>query len=329
MDTVAKTAEIVQPSNVVAMQRSWIDSLAAEELALTARAESSLVERLQQMENGAVIFAKRAEMLDVCHTAAIRRTRPEDWILFRDRQGTESAMLSASGADLVAELYGIVVQNIRPMNDRGEFAPERIKREHGDAYGYRAWFDAFSRFNGRSIQGQECTRWSDEDFTGRSVSAAGALTLKPSEAIAALDSDLRASVQRLILTKAVRILCGMTRVPIADLRAAWQGTEKAVDKCKKGSGYGSGSERAADTVTDTDVVAKRDALGNEILRRVGGDKEAASVLLRECTATDKFKGWDSIARITAQWQIDAAWKKLRAHGTFGDAMQSDTNGGAA
>ena len=327
MDTVAKTAEIVQPSNVVAMQRSWIDSLAQEEMTLTARAEGSLVERLQAMENGAVIFAKRAEMLDLCHTAAIRRTRPEDWVLFKDRQGTESAMLTASGADLIAELYGIVVQNIRPMNDRGEFAPEKVKREHADIYGYRAWFDAFSRFNGRSIQGQECTRWSDEDFTGRSVSAAGQLTMKPSEAIAALDSDLRASVQRLILTKAVRVLCGMTRVPIADLRAAWQSSDKSPDKCRKGSGYGSGSERAASALTSDEVKSLRENLRDDILRCCGGDAAEARKLLVEITKGKDFTGFDSVEKMTKDWQVENAVAKLKKHPKF--APQSDTNGGAA
>lgn len=324
MDTVAKTGEVVQPSNVVTMQRSWIDALSDEENTLTKRAEDSFVEALQKLDNGVALFERRAEVMTKCYQAALKRTRPEDWVLFKDRQGNERAMLTGSGADAVSELYGIVVLNIRPLNERGEFAPQKILRD-GDPtiYGYRAWCDAFSRFNGRAIQAVECTRWSDEDFTGRSVDAAGKLTKDPKEKAAALDSDLRVAVQKLLYTKPARILANMTRVPVSELRSAGL----AVERCTQGGGYGKSDERAASALTSDEVKALREKLREEILRCCGGDAAEARDLLAEITKGKDFAGHKSVERMTQDWQVENAMAKLKKHPKF--LPQSDTNGGAA
>ena len=296
------------------------------ELAMTQQAElvaKSLMERLASIPDGAQIFKRRAEMIEACYTAALRRTRPQDWVLFKDQSGSVNAMLTASGAPLVAELYGIVIQAVRPVDDRGMFAPERIDYENG-AYAYRGACDCWSRFNGRSLQGLEAARRSDEDFTGRSVDADGHLVKgrRPEDG-EALDSDLRSAVLTALQTKAVRVLAGMTRVPVAELAAAWKGTDKKTEDCRKGSGFGSSSERGAEGVTDSDVRAEAKKLGDEIMRRVGGDQVAAKQLLVELTENPKkdFRGFDSIARMTKAWQIEEAWKRLRAHKVFGDQRE--------
>lgn len=295
---------------------------AEQEFALTTRVEQSIIERLEGMAEATAIFERRAELLTVCHAAAIKRTRPDDWVINKDRDGNAIAMLRGSGADLIAELYGVCIERIYPLDARGQFAPERVSRQTGTAYGYRCWFDAFSRFNGRAVHAVECTRWSDEDFTGRKIDGAGALVRRPGDDATTLDSDLRAAVQRLAMTKAVRILCGMSRVPLSELETAWKGTAKSTGQAASGHGGGSAAERTATKVAEVGIEEAREKLGDELLRRVGGDKAAAAALLKECTASDTFKGWDTIARITQKWQVEAAWKKLRAHDMFGDAQQN-------
>lgn len=315
-----ETAQGVQLDDVLAETK--------QELDITQRAEQSLLDQLQKVENAAAVFKRRAELIETCYLAAIRRTRPQDWVLFRDAQGSETGMLCASGANLVAEVYGIAVQNLRPQDENGNFKPDRIE-SGGGAYALRGTCDAWSRVNGLAVHGLEGARRSDEDFTGRGVTGEGGLTTKKSDKTGALDSDLRSSVLTLLRTKAVRVLCGMTRVPTADLERAWKGAGKQTAACRKGHGFGSGSERGAQSVTPEAVAGDAKKLGQEILRRVGGDKADAAKLLKEITskkASGKgkaFAGFDTIARLTADWQIQNAYRKLAQHPVFGDARQQD------
>lgn len=285
--------------------------LADHESALTTRVEQSLVERLSAMEDAVTIFARRAELLTACHRAALARTSGSDWVLMRDPQGIETAMLRASGADKIAELYGVVIDRIYPLDDRGIFAPEKVVRATGNAFGYRCWVDAHSRFSGRAILGLECTRWSDEDFAGRKTSD-GVIVRRPDQSAIALESDLRSSTHRLAMTKAVRVLCGMSRVPVADLRAAGVDLASAAG----GHGHGSSAERTATALTDDAVKQLRETLRAEILACVGGDQAEARALLKEITAGKDFAGFDSIDRMTKDWQVENAVKKLHAHPRF-------------
>jgi hypothetical protein len=116
----------------------------------------------------------------------------------------------------------------------------------------------------------------------------------------------------------------MSRIPKAQLAKAWEGTGKNVEDCAKGHGYGTGSERGAKGVADADVPEQREKLRKEILSAVGGDNSAAKDLLREITSNPEknFKGFDSVDRLTKGWQVEQAFRKLRAHPTFGEAAGS-------
>lgn len=298
------------------------------EMSLTARAEHSLVERLQRLEDAAVIFKRRNELMETCYLSAIRRTRPQDWIL--SGAGPEATgMLGASGGDLVAETYGIVIQNIRPLDDAGCFAPQRVVTG-GSAYGYRAWCDAWSRVNGRSMEAIEAFRRSDEEFTGRGVDKDDGITVKSAEKEGALDSDLRSSVLTLLRTKAVRILCGMTRVPVSDLERAWKDTSKLTADCRKGHGFGSSAGRQAGAVAETGVREGAEELWKEILRRCNGEANAAKLVLKDLTsypakkdAAGKeiyraFAGVESWEQITKVKGLSIAREKLKSHPMAGD-----------
>jgi hypothetical protein len=295
-----------------------IDQAIEAELVLGERAERPLIDQLAKLENADVLFERRAKMIESFYMTAIRRTRPEDWILFKDKQGNINAMLAASGAELVAEVYGIRVFNIRPMDGRGMFAPDRVELA-GGAYELRGACDAFSRVNGREIFGLEISRRSDEQFTGRSVNDEGKFDFQGKTAN---PSDLRSAVLTGLRTKTVRVLCGMTRVPPSDLEKAWTTAGKDWHNCRKGSGFGTSSERKSEDLSSEDQKTEQKKLGDEILRRVGGDTGAAKKLCLEITANPpKFAGFESVARVTQGWQLEQAWKNLRAHKVFGDQNQ--------
>ncbi len=303
--------------------------VSAEETAIARRVEDSFLRRMESIENAEVLFERRTLLLESAHRVAIRRTRPEDWVLFKDRSGAETAMLTASGADLVADVFGIQIANIRPLDTRGVFSPEKEPNPgKPGTYTLRAWCDARSSMTGREVLSLEASRRSDEDFTGRSVDADGALVTR---GVGALESDLRAAVQTLLRTKAVRVLCGMTRVPVSDLAAAWKDTPKDVSKCRRGSGYGSGQQRTAETVAEEGVPAKAEALWKRILQAVGGDIDAAGQVLREITAypagenskTGKkwnaFAGVKSYSELTTSRYVENAERKLKEHPLFNRA----------
>jgi hypothetical protein len=301
-----------------------IEVLPAEEIereeALAVRAEKSLLQRLENLENAEQIIQKRTELIEALRISALRRTRPQDWVLSKDKQGNETGMLTASGAQLVAEVYGVRVHNVRPLGQHQEFQPEKIEMPNG-VFIIRAWCDAVSEVNGRWAYGLEASRRSDEDFTGRSVDESGVFKFSTGKAY---EQDLRSAVFTLMLTKAVRILCGMTRVPPAELTLAWKGTAKSVAECRRGHGYGSSQERTAGSVAEGGVKEKAVELGNEILRRVGGDTDAASSLLLEITQNKEGKfGKKSIAEFTKLEQVEWATNKLKKHAMFGDEKQRE------
>lgn len=306
------------PTTIERVIEATIDRMIESELAITNRSETSLLEQLSKLENAEALFQRRAALMESFYMTALKRTRPQDWILFKDKQGNVNAMLAASGAELVAEVYGIRISNIRPLDGRGMFAPERVEIT-GGAYELRGACDAYSRVNGREAFGLEMSRRSDEQFTGRAVNEDGKFDFQGKSANPA---DLRSSVLTGLRTKTVRVLCGMTRVPPGDLEKAWTGTPKKVDDCRKGSGFGTGNERRSEAVSDEELKPKKAALRDAILRAVGGDTAAAKSLCKEITSNPpKFGGFETVDRLTEGWQVDNAMAKLKAHPTFGTAAQ--------
>lgn len=289
-----------------------------EETALVRQAQAqdgSLADQLANMENGLALFERRTELLGQIRRAAIRSTNPRDWVLFRDKDGSVWGHLADSGAEKIAELYGVEITNVRPQRD-GLFAPLRNLLGNG-VVELRAQCDALCHFNGRALSFESSIR-STEDFTGRKVDDAGGITTSPDAP--ALEADLRQSLWTRLRAKAIRVLTGMAQVPVEELEQAWEGTRKSSAQCRKGHGFGSGKERAGQKVAEEGVPAAAAKLADEILRRVGGDEDAARKLLREITANPEknFKGFDSAKRLTQAWQVDGAWKRLREHPTFGD-----------
>lgn len=289
-------------------------ALAMTDQAMAAVASGGgLVDQLQTLEGAAIIFDTRCRLLETCRVSAIKATQPEDWVLSKAKDGSEMGMLKASGANVVAQYWGIEIYNVRPLGPRGEFAPEEVVTAEGRTL--RAWCDARSNVTGQQRSNIEASRSSTESFVGRPANYPSGDSWHGDLVAGA---DLRASVYTLLLSKATRVLAGLARVPKAQLALAWEGSSKTVDRCTLGSGYGSSTERTAAKVSTADA-ATRDELWAEILRRTGGDVNDAKKVLKDITGNPpKFAGFDQIERLTQDWQIEKAAKALSVHPIFGD-----------
>lgn len=320
--TTTKTEPII-PEIVVAEQ---------EALAVQAR-EDTLLEQMQRLERGVEVIARRAELLTTLRKAAIALTSPTDWILFKDPQGAEVAMLAASGATKLDALLGLSLHPVGWPHVQ-EFTVEKISGESG-VFSMRMKGVARSHTTGVEHE-IIAERRSDEDFTGRQVDAAGKLAFRTGEA---LESDLRASVYQLLHTKAVRMVGGLVRVARQELEDCWKGSGKKTEQCRFGHGYGSSQERGAQRVAEEGVGEKAKALWDDILRRTGGDESAAHQVLKEITSYEAYKkrdgtqvkgyaGADSWQRITKENGLRIAREKLAKHAVFGDHAQQEREPGS-
>lgn len=274
----------------------------------------SLIEKLSRGKDALERFKVRSDLMDGLYMVAIGRTRPEDWILSRDQAQNVTAMIASSGARLVAEVYEIELSNLRPLDENGMFDP--VVRDMGNGvFSLRGGCDAESKANGRK-QPIEMERRSDEDFTGRTVDAEGAFNFDRGKKVGSWSGDVSSSVLTGLETKAVRTLCSMSRVPLSELERAWAGTEKKTDKCRKGQGYGSSSDRGSQALSDPELKAEIEKLRAEVIRTVGGDKDAGKQLVKEITTGPNFAGFDSLDRLTKDFQVKQAWKHLKEHPKF-------------
>jgi hypothetical protein len=127
--------------------------------------------------------------------------------------------------------------------------------------------------------------------------------------------DVRKAAVTNWMTRGASMLSGLRGLTLEDLTA--EGL-RGVREVTFGSG-GKGGD-----ATPSDVKNEQTKLGNEVLRRVGGDKEAARQLLVDITsqeATDKkkaFAGHKTVATMKQDWQFKPAWAKLQEHPVFGD-----------
>lgn len=311
------TVSVHLPTEGAAERRSLIDEAIEE-----TRLRQSMLDALATHVEGMNILRQRIELFDYLRGVALKRTSPADWILNAEGKN-QVALLRASGAAKMRDVYGIRVFGVRPTDAGGNFRPEEAPVANGATL-FRAWGDAESTVTGIRVQNITAQRRTDETFAGRLVDANDSFVKLAKDSVGVNKADLTSAVYTLLLTKAVRVIAGMSRVPVEEIASAWKGTEKKTENIQLGHGGGSSADRQASNVTPEEVKAQAAELGNEILRRVGGEKGAAGDLLRELTANkDKgFAGFDSTAKLTQGWQIEAAWRNLKAHKTFGDNTEA-------
>jgi hypothetical protein len=288
-------------------------SLALYQRGTLVPSEAPPVQALAMMDNALQVAERMAQVVASLRTAAIKMTDHADWVLSRDRQGVELGMLTASGAQKVNSLYGVVLE---PING-GTMEPQPIQVNGKKAFTLQC--TATARLLGRRIN-IEATRSEGEDFTGRETDDKGDLKFNGGYAY---EPDLKKSVRTLAETTSARELIGLKNVSRQELDAAWSGTQKTADRCRFGHGYGTSQDRSAAGVAEGDVGAKAEALRVDLLRRVSGDEDAAKKLLGEITVDPNGKfAKTSVKQFTQGWQVDKAAERLRAHQIFGDKARA-------
>ena len=106
------------------------------------RQELSFIDRLAaEPERAMEGFRVRAKLIEACRIGAISATSPVDWVLSKGRDGVATAMLCASGAQVVSLYFGIKVTNLRPVVG-GVFQPLKETDPDTGEVLYRCWFDA-------------------------------------------------------------------------------------------------------------------------------------------------------------------------------------------
>lgn len=294
-----------------------VELIPAEQAMAPLRAAGQpIMMQIAQMPQGEQIIERAIQTLITVRKAAIRLTGPTDWVAMKAKGASDDAafcLLTSSGALKVKKFFMIQVDPAQPTDGQGAFAPRIERGEDGEVM-LHAWTTARSLMTGESVR-VSGSRSSSEDFTGRTQAiGASALTER---------ADLARSVETLLTRKAVEQLSGMKKVSILELADLGMKTELI----PRGQGFGSSSDRGASAVAPEAVKTMAKELGDEIMRRTGGDKSAAADLLKEITANPpKFGGFNSISRLTQDWQITNARKKLAEHPVFGDKAQGGNGG---
>lgn len=170
------------------------------------------VARPQAMDAFVEAMASAARNL---RRAAFALADPEDFVLSRDGEGNETAMLAGPGAQKIAPLLGIAITNLRGPD--GQPVSEPVY-ENGTAV---IIGDIESRVLGTVLESVRAERDEAEGFTGRKGNK----------------GDLKSAANTLLLSKGVRTMLGMSRIPLAVLK------ENGIDvaRCRKGHGYRGGA----------------------------------------------------------------------------------------
>ncbi len=265
-----------------------------EERGLARRVAGSLsLDRMLMRDPDRVVMMveNRAKALERVRLGAIKITDPIDWTINVDKEGRKIATLRKSGCSKVRKHFGVSTGNIRPQE-------VKVTQNSDGTTTAEIWGDAFCGLTGEFVQNLRGARTSGEQFTGR--------TEKETNASKALElSDLKEACRTNLENKAVRILSGMTAVPVEELKTTW-GSEKDVERCYKGHGYGSSADRKAGVNID---------LLRAVVKAVAeATKKAEDVVLKDCTIYkkgDKTYWARALSDIRYDWQIERAIDRLK------------------
>jgi hypothetical protein len=292
--------------------------LAADDQELVAQARREATEKLNDPEAFEKFLKARESRLEILRKVAIKSTHGFDWTLYQDKEGHIVGVPRDSGLVHIRQWLGISLFNYRPVNDRGAPEARVYKDERPDGTSVdvvELMADGFCNLTGQPVYSVMHAIRSDDEFIGRERRE-GAKT--PGSEFVSLQ-DMRASCRTSLDAKITRILSGLRKVPLEILEA--NGIKK--EQCHRGRGFGTSSERGAGRVAEEGVREGVAKLKEELLRVTGGDAAAVRDLTVEITKSDKFKGFDSVDRIAQKWQLENAWKALKAHPMFGDAARGE------
>jgi hypothetical protein len=259
-------------------------------------------------------FEAAAELQRRLIPASIKCTKSQDWV---DMGG--KAYLQATGVERIAPLWGLVF---------GAPEIEKIEQGGGEYYFVARGFAA-SRRTGCFYKSVEGGRSSDDPFfdrfdedkpqyeTWKAMSSDEKRDWKRTHRIAPDELDVRKAAITNWQCRAASMLTGLRGLTPADLEAAGLTGVKQV-------AFAGGTKGGA---TSADLGQARTEFWNEILKRTGGDIEAARKVMKDCTSFKKddgnmFDGYTGPDGIKSSGMLANAKKKLVAHPVFGDAKMA-------
>jgi hypothetical protein len=259
------------------------------------------------------VLEARMELIKAIREIAVKLTAPEDWTLYRARDGAVLGVPTAAAAMKMRRWVGISIINHRGMNGEPMPTVRPTKNAKGeDIVLVEGLADGIC---GRdTMPGIYFSVRSDDQFIGR----AGADTPRKG---GPRQEDLMSCWRTGIDKKIVAGMTGTTKLSEAEMKTL--GIDTA--RCVKGSGFGNASERAAGAVAEAGLPEEAEALWKEILRCKNGDVEAARTMLREITSYPAgknkttgqdyraFAGIDSASNFTEIRKVKIARDKLLKH----------------
>lgn len=185
----------------------------------------TLSELASQKSGADEIIQARVQILETLRRAAIRMTSPEDWLLFKspEEQGGQTvAYLQDCGADRVRDLYGVEIYNLTK--------PELVETNDPAVFHYIITGSGRCKLTRQILEDVEGGRSSTDDFCKGKTGLELKLAVRKA-ARANLDGGI------------TRELTGLKSVPVAELEAAWEGTNKKIENCRRGRGFGTRDAR--------------------------------------------------------------------------------------
>jgi len=175
------------------------------------------------------IIEAREQVLATLRKAAIRATSPEDWLLFKSPDGRVTAYLQDCGADRVRDLYGIEIFGVE--------RPEKVNGSTPDEFHYLLRGSGRCKITGQVLLDVEGGRSSKDDFCRGKTGTDLELAVRKA-ARANLDGNL------------TRELAGLKSLPVDVIAEVWTGTNKRVEHCRQGRGFGTKAQRAGADVRE-------------------------------------------------------------------------------
>lgn len=175
---------------------------------------------------GHEILEARAQILNTARRHAIHVTHPEDWVLFKSKDERIVGYLGDAGCERARPIFAI---RIYPEGE-----PTKVVANDGKSFAIITHGRGTCGLTLDHVEGAEGIRDSMEDFAKDLVGIKQEMRVRQAS---------RANLDGRI----VRELAGLSSVPIEELARVWAGTEKKVEHCRKGRGFGTQDERHGGT----------------------------------------------------------------------------------
>jgi hypothetical protein len=205
-------------------------------------------------DRGVAIVEARKKIIESLRRASVLLTSPQDWLLFRTKEGAVTAYLQDSGCKRVWQIWGIEI------TPKGEF--EKITDTNTGDFAYRCLADGVCKVTGLFVHDIEGIRYSTEDFCASVKPELKKEMFVKLAAIANRDGNI------------IRSLTGMKSVAIEFIEDVWRGTGKTTQYCSKGKGYGSQQERQGAKIQEpTDIpapICEKEDCGKQMKFVAGG-----------------------------------------------------------